>query len=95
MLTIFSGVSFSFKVPITTLDSTLSMSLPFTWDYPTSKKRRSSSGRSLDGGFMEDKVDIYKAIETVLGKATGKIKLLLFEYRTVCIILSTLLSFLF
>ena len=68
----YGGISFDASVPIPDLGTTVFMSVPFRFSFP-STSARSGTGRSLDGGSGSQgmRSTLYRGVEKYMGHITG------------------------
>ena len=68
---IVSGLSFDASIPIADLGTSLYLSMPFVFSFPTTQK--SGTGRSLEGSSGSEgmRTALYKGVEKYMGHITG------------------------
>ena len=68
----YGGISFDASIPIADLGTTLYLSMPFAFTFPSTSSR-SGTGRSLDGpiGSQGMRSTLYKGVEKYMGHLTG------------------------
>ena len=64
------GISVDMEIPVEELDTTIYISAPFSYEFPSGESRI-TSGRSFSSSIASPRSTIYKHIEKYMGQVTG------------------------